>query len=207
MLSNEYYLKLDAASHKFSGAAFRYRTVQEMLDGFDKQAFDVNDSSHVLLDVARLMALSDRKAERGWKFTDLKTLQLHKPETADEQAMAIIEKLQIRIEDFRKNQLFADFASFKAFWLKQTFTDEAYYLKQFYRFAPYVKLGVADEIDAQIDPKSLRYAFAKEVVVIDRVQQVFLHNAPEALPEFVRESLPDYAVRVNDEAIPIYSAQ
>lgn len=207
MLSNEYYVKLDAASRKFSGASYRYRTVREMLDGYDNYAFDVIDSSHILLDAARLMDLSNRKVDHSWKFTDLKTLQLNELKTDDKQAMVIIEKLKASIEDFRQNQLFTDFFSFKEFWLKQTFADAGDFLKKFYRFVPYVKLGVDDEIDLQVSKESLQYALAKQAVVIDRVQQVILRNAPTDLPEFVRDSLSDYAVRVNDENIPIRSGQ
>lgn len=207
MLSNEYYVKLDAASRKFSGTSYRYRTVREMLDGYDNYAFDVTDSSHVLLDAARLMGLSNRKVDNGWKFTDLKALQLNELKTDDEQARVIIEKLKASIDDFRKNQLFTDFSSFKEFWLKQSFADAGDFLKKFYRFIPYVKLGIDDEVDLQISKDSLQYALARQAVVIDRVRQVFLHNAPSDLPEFVRDSLPDYAVRVNDESIPIRSGQ
>jgi hypothetical protein len=210
MLTSDYFVKVNMASRKFSGLQFRYDTVRSLLKNFDTPARNVLDSSRILFDAARLMGLTNSQANEGWTFIKLKDIAFLRPQQEDEEAAVLSAEVKTKIEDFSQT-LFSDFNSFKKFWLGLQFKNADMYLDAFYQYIPYAKLGVDDEEpvrqfytenkNTEINP--LKLSLIRQKVVIDRLEQVFLKNAPGDLPIRVRESLYSYVVRLDEKAIPM----
>lgn len=206
MLASDYFVKVNMAGRKFSGPQYRYKTVRELIDGYDHPVRNIMESSRMLLDAARLMGLVDRKADNAWKFTDLKDIPLGPVKEENPEATALAEDVRDKIDSFSK-RLFTDFKSFEVFWIGQKFVDVQDYLDAFYCYVPYVKLGVDDEAEVKSlesdNISELKRGLARQAAVIRRMNEVFLKNTPDDIPESVRESLVDFALRVEDESIPL----
>ena len=72
------------------------------------------------------------------------------------------------------------------------------------------KLGIDNEatvknlhVDTNDCVEPLKLCFARQREVLRRVNDVFLKPAPNDLPEFIRESLRGFAVRMEEDAIPL----
>lgn len=210
MLSSDYYVKINLAALKASGNEYKYKTVEELIQTYNHPTYDVIDSSQILLDAARLIGISEKKPKKHWKFTDLQSVQLLELGTVqDECARLLSENTKKEINAF-KNSIFFDFKSFATDWLSKKFLSTQEYLDAFYRYIPYVKLGVDNEITAQNfkdalsqDQQSIKLELTRQHIVLNRISEVFFKNAPENLPESVRESLIDHALCFDNEAIPL----
>jgi hypothetical protein len=212
MLSSDYYVKVNIAARKFSGPEYRYQTVKELIDDHDRSAHNIVESSRILYDAARLMGMIDQKPNRAWKFLDLKATRLTSLDTGvgNEKTGSLAEDTRRKIKAFADQYLFADFKTFAAYWSGLTFTSTEEYLQAFYRYIPYVKLGIDDEEEMEplcttsaSDCEPLKLGFARQRVVLRRVNDVFLEPAPVDLPDIIRESLLGFALRIEDEAIPL----
>lgn len=161
----------------------------------------------MLWDAASLLGLV-RKSDASWQFTDLKTIQTSNLPAVDSQAQVLVDKLMASIAVFGQC-LFTDFNAFAAYWSALQFNDFNEFLAAFYRFVPYAKLGV----DAEPEVKSVYphppaqnadivpLGLLRQKVVIRRVNSVFLANAPDLLLD--ADTLVDFALRVEEEAIPL----
>lgn len=210
MLSSDYYVKINLAALKTSGNEYKYKTVEELIQTYDHPIYDVIDSGQILLDAARLIGLSEKKPGKLWKFTDLQSVQLLESRTVqDERVRLLSENTKKKIDEF-KNSIFLDFNSFATDWLSKNFLSTHEYLEAFYRYIPYVKLGVDNEITMQNlkdslpqEQQSIKLELYRQRIILNRVSEIFFKNAPEDLPESVRESLIDYALCFDNETIPL----
>ncbi|OQW41009.1 MAG: hypothetical protein A4S08_03095 [Proteobacteria bacterium SG_bin4] len=210
MLSSDYFVKINLAALKTSGNEYKYKTVEELIQTYDHSIYDVIDSGQILLDAARLIGLSEKKPGKLWRLTDLQSVQLLESGTVqDERVRLLSENTKKKIDEF-KNSIFLDFNSFATDWLSKSFLSTQEYVEAFYRYIPYVKLGVDNEItmhnlkdSLSQEQQSIKLELSRQRIVLNRISEVFFKNAPEELPESVRESLIDYALCFDNETIPL----
>lgn len=211
MLSIDYRVKVNLAGRKFTTPPVRYKTVRELLEDHDA-GLDVVDRSRVLFDAAKLLGLVDVAEEQGWKFTRIKSLPLRISLDVDDEGRRLGQVLARKIGEFGQT-LFTNFEDFARFWNAREFQDAEDFLRNFYRYAPFAKLGLDDELCAPFEAESaadrgqLRQDLARQNVAIRRLREIILPKAPDDVPEGLRESLLDYALRQDEEAIPLSTKQ
>lgn len=158
----------------------------------------------MLFDVARLLGMTDHEE---WKESHIKSIgtDCSPSDRADAEMAELIKKAQEAIAQFRERDYFEDFTRFEEVWKGREFDSIDQFMEDFYRYIPYVKLGIDQEKEISQLPDSatpFERSLARKKAVIRRVEETFLDNPPEELPEMVRESMIDYAARVGEESVP-----
>ncbi len=211
MLPASYYSKVKDASRRVSTGRYRDQVAHELVgiyDAFEQNNKDFNfvDVSRALFDAGRLLGMHDRKVTPDWTYDSINsiTLKTEVDEKVEPQLKELRDQTSQKIEKFRK-QLHISFKDFEVEWCDRQFDSTQAYLQAFYRYIPYVKLGIDEEPEVQSlgsDATVLQKDLARQGVVVRRVEMVFMQNKPDDMPEAIVESLIDYAIRVGEESIP-----
>ena len=208
MLSSNYYSNINIADRKSTGQSFRTWLVQDLINTYDQPDHNIVERSRMLFDAARLIGMHNKKPKNDWKFTAINSIDLNASLAAntDLETQQLKENTTNTIKKLQED-VFLNFNDFQVFWQKKEFLTTQEYLDAFYRYIPYVKLGVDEEKEVRNivnpDKNILKLALARQKAVIRRVTDVFFSNKPKDIPELITESLIDFSVRFEEESIPL----